>query len=89
MQHRGEVNDPPCDFCARGSGPFTVCVSLRTEPKVAGDGCANHQVGNHASRCSYRKLESFRNCSILTVARLQPSISVASRFLCCSESSPA
>lgn len=60
LQARGNLNEPACNSCTRGAGPFsTGCVSFAAEygpgRKVPfGGSCANCFWGGQGGRCSLR-----------------------------------
>lgn len=60
LQARGNLNEPSCNSCTRGAGPFaTGCVSFSAEygpsKKVPfGGSCANCFWGGQGGRCSLR-----------------------------------
>jgi hypothetical protein len=48
----GAVATPPCAPCARGIGPFTVCVIV---DGLFRHSCANCHYGGNGTRCSFRQ----------------------------------
>jgi hypothetical protein len=52
MHIKGTVVKPPCDCCARGSGPFLGCVVV--SPAACGHGeCANCHYNHKSTRCNF------------------------------------
>lgn len=51
-QRVGAVNPTDCTHCARGLGPFLLCVSV---VDYFGGSCAGCHYNNEGTRCSLRK----------------------------------
>src|SRR5579871_5472142 len=55
---RGDVANPPCISCSKGSGPFPVCVTVTDALRGS---CASCHYGGEGSRCSFRKSRKLPN----------------------------
>jgi hypothetical protein len=61
---RGEVQNPPCQYCSTGKGKFKVCVAL---PDYFKEACASCQLGGRTSRCSVSNIDGRRHDEACTV----------------------